>query len=139
MKEEQIIANLSHSYWNKILTQIQPFLKYEIKDIIYSIQSTTTIFDSELLERLVLILCLNTSDISIPFNKIPIVNKCALNRLITIILSLKIKLKMKRSKIRSKTFKNVQDRSKSFKDALRRSKSVLFSDRNCTLYNLFNI
>jgi hypothetical protein len=68
MKEEEIIANLSHLYWNKILTQIKPFLRYNIKEVIPSIQSTN--LDSELLERLIIILCLNTSDISTPFNQI---------------------------------------------------------------------
>jgi hypothetical protein len=71
MKEEEIIANLTHLYWNKILNQIKPFLRYNLKDAISSIQSISSL-DSELLERLMLILCLNTSDISIPFSQLPV-------------------------------------------------------------------
>jgi serine/threonine protein kinase len=75
MKEEEIIANLSHSYCNKILNQIKPFLKYNIKEVVQSTALVeTNKVDSEFLERLILILCLNTSDISIPSLRLDVVN-----------------------------------------------------------------
>lgn len=68
MIEEEIIANLSNVYWNKILNQIKPFLKYNIKDVIQYPHIQHLKIDSELLERIISILCLNTSDVSISYN-----------------------------------------------------------------------
>lgn len=67
MIEEEIIADLSHLYWNKILNQIKPFLKYNIKDVVQYPHIQKLRVDSELLERIIFILCLNTSDISISY------------------------------------------------------------------------
>ena len=78
MKEEEIIASLSHSYFNHILKDVQPFLEYFDTSLIKSqfkkfqsqkysnLQDGT--YQSELIERLFFMACLNSVDISLPFN-----------------------------------------------------------------------
>ena len=69
MKEEEIIAILSHLYFNHILNDVKPFLKYfdnaQITAYFNKLKDTV---DSEVLERLFFMACLQSSDISIPFN-----------------------------------------------------------------------
>lgn len=80
MKEEEIIASLSHSYFNHILKDVQPFLEYFDIDLIRSqfkkllqplsnnLKLNQNKINSELVERLFFIACLNSTDISLPFN-----------------------------------------------------------------------
>jgi hypothetical protein len=85
MKEEEIIAKLSHSYFNHILRDVQPFLDYfdhdqicqALNNSIYSeynnfSPSPTEVcqrhIDSQVVERLFFMACLNSIDISLPFN-----------------------------------------------------------------------
>lgn len=76
MKEREIIANLSHSYFNYILKDVQPFLKYFNHIILTSSLSPSlrdespfdVNTDSEVIERLFFMGCLNSKDISLPFN-----------------------------------------------------------------------
>ena len=65
MKEEELIANLGHSYFNHILRDVQPFLEYF--DTANILKSNLKI-ESEVLERLFFMACLNCVDISLPFN-----------------------------------------------------------------------
>jgi serine/threonine protein kinase len=74
MKEEEIIASLSHSYFNHILKDVQPFLEYFDTSLIKSqfkksqSQKNNVYYQSELIERLFFMACLNSVDISLPFN-----------------------------------------------------------------------
>lgn len=83
MKEDQIIADLSHSYFNHILREVKPFLecfdcqllcniqtlpKYNSSEGAINLRSDT---DYELIERLFFMACLHTKDITIPFKYEP--------------------------------------------------------------------
>lgn len=76
MKEEEIIANLSHSYFNHILKDVQPFLEYfdtnAVSRVLQKIDRKTDRLDetlnSEIVERLFFMACLNSMDISFPFD-----------------------------------------------------------------------
>ncbi|ABF82128.1 hypothetical protein MIV098L [Invertebrate iridescent virus 3] len=66
MKEQEIIAELSHSYFNHILREVRPFLEYFNDDFLDS--SLTAPIDSELLERLFFMAAITSLDVSLPFN-----------------------------------------------------------------------
>lgn len=70
--EDKIIANLSHSYFNHLLKDVQPFLECfgECSSRSFEPQNNgpEDHIDSELLERLFFMACLNSTDISLPFN-----------------------------------------------------------------------
>lgn len=79
MKEEEIIAKLSHSYFNHILRDVQPFLEYFDHNQIYHVlnnpissdspsPSNFCQVDSQVVERLFFMACLQSIDISLPFN-----------------------------------------------------------------------
>lgn len=87
MKEEEIIANLSHSYFNHILREVHPFLEYFDSALVQSYlnmsthnvlkngpikpsSSSLTIekVNSELVERLFFMASLLSTDITLPFN-----------------------------------------------------------------------
>lgn len=83
MKEEEIIANLSHSYFNYILQDVEPFLEYFDNGLLQAqltklfngqdnhlIASTFNdpVISSEVIERLFFMACLTSNDISLPFN-----------------------------------------------------------------------
>lgn len=64
MKEEEIIASLSHSYFNHLLRDVQPFLEYFENGTKQQLKNV----DSEVVERLFFMACLHSSDIYLPFN-----------------------------------------------------------------------
>ncbi|ADO00401.1 hypothetical protein WIV_gp058 [Wiseana iridescent virus] len=64
MKEEEIIARLSHSYFNHLLRDVQPFLEYFGSGIPQQLKGV----DSEVVERLFFMACLHSSDVYLPFN-----------------------------------------------------------------------
>lgn len=86
MKEEEIIANLSHSYFNHLLKDVQPFLEYfDLKSIQVYLNNPDkfslvtnfndnldndekTYIDYDIIERLFFMACLVSTDISLPFN-----------------------------------------------------------------------
>ena len=83
MKEEEIIADLCHSYFNHILKDVRPFFEYFNCDLLTTDQrpfvdktnfngsispKQAELFDSEVLERLFFMACLHSMDVSIPFN-----------------------------------------------------------------------
>jgi hypothetical protein len=68
MKEEELIANLGHSYFNHILKDVEPFLEYFDVANIFNKKRSNWKVDSEVLERLFFMTCLNCTDISLPFN-----------------------------------------------------------------------
>ena len=74
MKEEEIIANLSHSYFNHILKDIQPFIEY-FENIISSNQLPLEL-EAEVLERLFFMASLTSTDVTLPFNFSP---KCLIS------------------------------------------------------------
>jgi Haspin like kinase domain len=90
MKEQEIIANLSHSYFDYILKDVEPFLEYFNLDLKFKTRSdlytsrfssgstitstsdghidVSTNIDYEIIERLFFMACLNSKDIILPFN-----------------------------------------------------------------------
>lgn len=88
MKEEEIIAELCHSYFNHILKDVRPFFEYFNCDLLSTTQvnhknldktkilldgsisprQTEVTIDSEVLERLFFMACLHSTDVSLPFN-----------------------------------------------------------------------
>lgn len=66
--EDKIIANLSHSYFNHLLKDVQPFLEYFNDCSSWSFEQSNHEVDSEILERLFFMACLNSKDLSLPFN-----------------------------------------------------------------------
>ncbi len=82
MKEEEIILKLSHSYFNHILRDVQPFLEYfdhdQICHVLNNPRTKSNIstspsnkvcqIDSQVVERLFFMACLKSIDISLPFN-----------------------------------------------------------------------
>ena len=81
MKEEEIIADLCHSYFNHILKDVRPFFEYFNCDLLSTQFNHRTLvspgsgssspqigFDSEVLERLFFMACLTSTDVSFPFN-----------------------------------------------------------------------
>jgi hypothetical protein len=84
MKEEEIIASLSHSYFNHVLKDVQPFLEYFDVDVVKShfkklkycctndsghlTHKSTTPYQPQIIERLFFMACLNSLDMFLPFN-----------------------------------------------------------------------
>lgn len=66
MKEEEIIATLSHSYFNYTLKEVRPFLEYFDENV--PLKLTKEMVDSEVLEKLFFLATISTIDMSIPFN-----------------------------------------------------------------------
>ncbi|CCV01792.1 tyrosine kinase [Invertebrate iridescent virus 22] len=62
MKEEEIIANLSHSYFNHLFKDVQPFLDYFNSELVVKSKDLS----SEVVERLFFMACLYSSDILLP-------------------------------------------------------------------------
>jgi serine/threonine protein kinase len=65
MKEEQVIAHLGHSYFNRLFKDTEPFLEYFDKSCL------KTIVDSDILERIFFMACFHTKNMDLPFNYIP--------------------------------------------------------------------
>lgn len=64
MKEEQIITQLSYSYFNHTLKELEPFISHFNENNIASKQP----LDAETLEKLLFMGCLYSTDITLPFN-----------------------------------------------------------------------
>jgi hypothetical protein len=75
MKEDEIIANLSHSYFNHILKEVKPFLEYFENLNVSSTTNTDLNFsaekepiNSDVLERLFFMATILSVDLHLPFN-----------------------------------------------------------------------
>lgn len=78
MKEPEITTVLIHSYFDHILREVEPFLKFfnvekfltdfTLRDDRCSIPRSSSGFNSALLERLFFMACLLSEDITLPFN-----------------------------------------------------------------------
>jgi serine/threonine protein kinase len=70
MKEEQVIAHLGHSYFNRLFKDTEPFLEYFDKSLTH-FNGLKTIVDSDILERIFFMACFHTKNMDLPFNYIP--------------------------------------------------------------------
>ena len=66
MKESEIIADLSHSYFNHIYREVGPFMEYLDFSTISKISNQK--LDSKILERLFFMACIASNDIKMPFD-----------------------------------------------------------------------
>lgn len=66
MKEQEIIAALSHSYFDYVMRDVSPFLPYS--QAMLNLKFNELDVDYEIIERLFFMACLNSKDIVLPFN-----------------------------------------------------------------------
>jgi hypothetical protein len=68
MKEEEIIANLTHSYFDHLLRDIQPFIEYFDLECIQTYFKNSKVEVAEVAERIFFMACLHSKDVVVPFN-----------------------------------------------------------------------